>query len=113
VDGAVWAMKMAKESRKAGMKKGKFHGCYLRWSCSNFVKHEHRWKWTAWLCGRFQRLFTPQTLIETNRLYYELLYQVEDKYPNESRHETALRYIRECAAGDPRNTGETTICQHN
>ena len=27
--------------------------------------------------------------------YYELLYAVETKFPNEFRHETALRYIRE------------------
>ena len=27
--------------------------------------------------------------------YYELLYAVEKKHPNETRHETALRYIRE------------------
>ena len=25
-----------------------------RWTCSNFVKHEHRWYLTAWLCGRWQ-----------------------------------------------------------
>ncbi len=24
------------------------------WTCSNFKKHQHRWKWTAWLCGRIQ-----------------------------------------------------------
>ena len=29
------------------------------------------------------------------KLYLELLYAVENKYPGESRHETALRYIRE------------------
>ena len=29
------------------------------------------------------------------RLYHELLYVVSMKHPNESRHETALRYIRE------------------
>ena len=28
----------------------------LRWSCSDYVKHEHRWRWTAWLCGRWQRI---------------------------------------------------------
>lgn len=28
-------------------------------------------------------------------LYYELLYAVACKFPNETRHETALRYIRE------------------
>jgi hypothetical protein len=27
--------------------------------------------------------------------YYELLYQVACKHPNETRHETALRYIRQ------------------
>jgi hypothetical protein len=27
--------------------------------------------------------------------YYELLYAVETKIPNESRHQTALRYIKE------------------
>jgi hypothetical protein len=28
----------------------------IRWTCSDFVHHEHRWKWTAWLCGRWQWL---------------------------------------------------------
>lgn len=27
--------------------------------------------------------------------YYELIYAVGNAYPNESRHETALRYIKE------------------
>jgi len=27
--------------------------------------------------------------------YYELIYAVGNKYPNESRHQTALRYIQE------------------
>ncbi len=27
--------------------------------------------------------------------YYELLHYVETKYPDESRHDTALRYIKE------------------
>jgi hypothetical protein len=30
-----------------------------------------------------------------DELYNELLFAVESKYPNETRHETALRYIRE------------------
>ena len=34
-------------------------------------------------------------LIETEKLYYELLWAVENKHPNESRHETALRLIQE------------------
>lgn len=35
--------------------------------------------------------------------YWELLYNVARKHPGESRHETALRYIkeREAAANDP------------
>ena len=32
---------------------------------------------------------------ELSSKYYELLYAVECKNPGESRHETALRYIRE------------------
>ena len=28
-------------------------------------------------------------------LYYELIFAVGNKYPGESRHETALRYIQE------------------
>lgn len=27
----------------------------IRWTCSNYVHHEHRWKWTARLCGRIQK----------------------------------------------------------
>jgi hypothetical protein len=32
---------------------------------------------------------------ELREKYEELIYQVETKYPNESRHETAKRYIHE------------------
>ena len=24
------------------------------WTCSDFSHHQHRWKWIAWLCGRWQ-----------------------------------------------------------
>ena len=34
-------------------------------------------------------------LREVGRKYGELLYHVQNKYPDESRHDTALRYIRE------------------
>jgi len=27
------------------------------WTCSDLLSHEHRWKWTAWLCGRWQRIW--------------------------------------------------------
>lgn len=26
------------------------------WSCSPYFHHEHRYKWTAYLCGRLQYL---------------------------------------------------------
>ena len=32
---------------------------------------------------------------DVSELYHELLYAVAQKFPGESRHETALRYIRE------------------
>ena len=36
----------------------------------------------------------PDTKRDVSRLYGELLMAVESKYPGETRHETALRYIR-------------------
>ena len=41
----------------------------------------------------------PAAVPETEAKYAELLYAVESKWPGESRHETALRYIREREAG--------------
>jgi hypothetical protein len=29
---------------------------FLRWTCSDYVYHEHRYKWTAWLCGVMQNV---------------------------------------------------------
>ena len=40
-----------------------------------------------------------EALLEDRALYTELLLQVETKVPGETRHETALRYIREAEAG--------------
>jgi len=37
-----------------------------------------------------------QKMEEYKRLYEELLYAVESKWEGETRHETALRYIRNC-----------------
>lgn len=37
----------------------------------------------------------PLTVDELRQRYYELLYAVACKYPGESRHATALRYIQE------------------
>lgn len=38
---------------------------------------------------------TPQPAPHVQEKYNELLFAVANKYPNESRHETALRYIKE------------------
>lgn len=44
-------------------------------------------------------------LVESQRLHCELLYQVATKHPNETRHETARRYIQQhenhCNKGGP------------
>jgi len=29
----------------------------IMWTCSPYVHHEHRWKWTAWLCGKWQKFW--------------------------------------------------------
>lgn len=28
----------------------------LRWTCSNYVHHEHKFRWIAFICGKFQQL---------------------------------------------------------
>jgi hypothetical protein len=43
---------------------------------------------------------SEERINETSRLYHELLYNVSIKHPNESRHETALRYIRQAERQD-------------
>jgi hypothetical protein len=30
---------------------------YIRWSCSDHCHHEHRYRWTAAICGWIQRVF--------------------------------------------------------
>lgn len=44
-----------------------------------------------WLAGLKRK--TLLDITDCSKLYSDLLYQVETKFPNESRHETAKRYI--------------------
>lgn len=44
---------------------------------------------------------------EAQRLHQELLFEVATKHPRESRHETALRYIRQA------ETHSNTQCEEN
>jgi hypothetical protein len=30
------------------------HRIRFMWTCSDYIHHEHRWRWSAWLCGRLQ-----------------------------------------------------------
>lgn len=39
-------------------------------------------------------LWAAQEIERKDRLYNELLYAVASKFPDESRHQTALRYIK-------------------
>jgi len=51
------------------------------------------------------------TLVTDNVRYTELLYAVSDKFPHESRHETALRYLLEretCETDTAADVGENT-----
>ena len=45
-------------------------------------------------------LTPPQRKPLTDDLYNELLFAVGNKYPNETRHQTALRYILQAEKGD-------------
>lgn len=43
-----------------------------------------------------------------SKQYYELLFSVERKFPNESRHQTALRYIQQ-AESDSKGEGVAVL----
>ena len=40
----------------------------------------------------------PKLYGDTFQAYYDLIYAVHTKYPGETRHQTALRYIKEAEA---------------
>ena len=40
--------------------------------------------------------------------YHELIYAVESRYPNETRHQTALRYIQQAEHGSDEKCADTT-----
>ncbi len=44
-------------------------------------------------------------------LYYELLFQVQNKYQGETRHETAKRYIMEREKPDANAVAESVQCE--
>jgi hypothetical protein len=33
------------------------------WTCSDFARHKHKWKWTATICGRIQFIWSRIKLI--------------------------------------------------
>ena len=49
----------------------------------------------------------PDAAGERERLYEELLFAVGNKYPNETRHQTALRYIRQ--AEEPHGAADAAM----
>jgi hypothetical protein len=53
------------------------------------VKGSPRWNFYS-----TEYRISPKKEVSTEEKYNELLYAVGNKYPNETRHETALRYIR-------------------
>jgi hypothetical protein len=41
-------------TRRYGRRADDLQVTRMRWSCSDFAHHEHRWRWSAWLCGKRQ-----------------------------------------------------------
>ena len=60
-----------------------------------------------------EKLVMPKIAEDYNVLYHELLLSAEKKHPNETRHETALRYIQETEhrahSGDGCKAGNLTV----
>lgn len=41
----------------------------IRWSCSDYVHHEHRTKWTASICGYIQYIIKKIKIKLCNAIY--------------------------------------------
>ncbi len=39
------------------------HKLQITWTCSNYIHHQHKWKWSAWICEKLQML---NHLLETH-----------------------------------------------
>lgn len=52
-------------------------------------------------------------LEEYKKLYNELIFEVCNKWPGETRHETAKRYIRERESSHQSNHGEAKVADDN
>ena len=57
-------------------------------------------KWKASMSDSDKNLAYIRSLEDTHTKYYELIYAVGKKYPNENRHQTALRYILQAENDD-------------
>jgi hypothetical protein len=49
------------------------------YTCSDFVHHQHRWRWSAWLCGRVQKYRAEMWALVVMCLIV-LVYGLVDKY---------------------------------
>lgn len=66
------------------------------WVCSTCPDNGRGWSGLCYWWSHELNLFnTSQTASDILKLYSELLFAVESKFPGESRHQTALRYIKE------------------
>lgn len=84
------------------------HDCpYRAWTIKSIVYHCDKLKSDV-VTNTWDTL--PDNCPLEEDKYYELLYAVGTKYPNESRHETALRYIKEAEAPTPLGAKES-VCE--
>lgn len=82
---------------------GHMKGCYVRPLQERIAELEaENERLRADLQGAEQRT-NNESILE---LYHDLLYQVETKFPNETRHETAKRLIRNAERGNSEPCGQ-------
>lgn len=77
--------------------------------CENPLKCMHSYGTITLEVTRVGELFDK--VEELEKKYSELLYAVENKYPNENRHETALRYIKQMQSGTLTAQQEKNKCE--
>jgi hypothetical protein len=88
-------------------------GCVMviildRYLTNKYIESKGNKEYRTPICinGKFFYIIPEKEYLERDLKYHELLGAVENKFEGETRHETALRYIREREAQS--YTGSTT-----
>ena len=96
LDAGPWSLIFdGSASRRLGVISEDFKRDVVLWICGDFGSEEDHIEYARALANTLNAEAPPASVPDVEAKYAELLYAVASKFPHESRHETALRYIRQ------------------